>query len=410
MISENQLEQLTERIVERTQQANTYFLKKMGETIKKFRTLTPSQAHQLEQILRYGEDYNDIIRRISQITELNVKEIDEIFKEFAKKDQQFYKQFYEYRNKPFMPYEKNDVLQKQVKALATITKQEMYNFSRTNLLGYSLRDMNGNIVFKGLKETYNRILDEAVLNVGQGVDTFDNAMSRIMKELGQSGIKKLDFANGRSVRLDSMTRQYIQGALRNLHNETMQEYGKEFNSDGVEISVHMNPAPDHEEVQGRQFSNEEFDRFQNDIDAIDYSGKLFPSEFEGHDRRSISEYNCYHYVFPIILGVSKPVYSDKQLQEIIDKNEKGFEIDGKHYSLYDGEQLLRKVELELRKSKDTQILAHSSNNVELVWEMQSRITQLTSKYRDILKASGLKSKIERAKVSGYRRVNVAKMK
>ena len=90
-------------------------------------------------------------------------------------------------------------------------------------------------------------------------------------------------------------------------------------------------------------------------------------------------------------------------------NEKGFELDGKHYSLYGGEQLLRKVELELRKSKDIQILARSSNNAELVGEMQSRITQLTSKYRDILKASGLKSKLERAKVSGYRRVNVVKM-
>ena len=55
-------------------------------------------------------------------------------------------------------------------------------------------------------------------------------------------------------------------------------------------------------------------------------------------------------------------------------------------------------------------MARSSNNVELVEETQGRITVLTHKYRNVLKASGLKSKLERAKVSGYHRVNVAKMK
>ena len=38
------------------------------------------------------------------------------------------------------------------------------------------------------------------------------------------------------------------------------------------------------------------------------------------------------------------------------------------------------------------------------------ITKLTTKYKELSKVSGLKSKIERSKVSGYRRANVAKMK
>ena len=126
--------------------------------------------------------------------------------------------------------------------------------------------------------------------------------------------------------------------------------------------------------------------------------------------RPVSTLNCRHYKFSIIVGVSKPEYTEEQLEEDKKKNLDGFEFEGKHYTNYEGEQLLRKIELELRKSKDIQILGRVSNNAQLVGEAQSRITQLTSKYHEVLKASGLKSKLNRAKVNNYRRINVKNMK
>ena len=180
--------------------------------------------------------------------------------------------------------------------------------------------------------------------------------------------------------------------------------------DGVEISTHLNPAPDHAEAQGRQFSKEEFAKFQNDQDAVDYTGKLFTKEHEGHDRRSISEYKCYHYTFDIVLGVSKPEYSEEELQKIIEDNNKGFELDGQHYTNYEGTQLQRKLETEIRKQKDIQIMAKASGNKELVQESQTKITQLTRKYKQLSDVSGLPTKMERMRVSGYKRTSVAKMK
>ena len=74
-----------------------------------------------------------------------------------------------------------------------------------------------------------------------------------------------------------------------------------------------------------------------------------------------------------------------------------------------GTQLCRRVELEIRKAKDTQILARASGDNELVEQSQGRITKLTNKYREILKASGLPSQLKRASVSGYRRVAKSKL-
>lgn len=407
MIDERLIDKLVERLVDRIEEGNTYTLQKIGESIKKIGTLSPSKAQELGQILKYGGNFDKIIEKLAKITDLNVADIYEIFEEVAKSDYAFAKQFYDYKGVKYIPYEQNIALQNQVKALARITANEYVNFSNT--LAFTKR-VNGRVVYTDLARTYQDTLDKAILSVAQGKSTFDEQMYSTIKELASSGLKTVDYASGRSVRLDSSVRQHMKGALRNLHNETQAIFGEEFGSDGVEISTHLNPAPDHAEVQGRQFSKEEFEKFQNDQDAVDYTGKLFTKEHEGHDRRSISEYNCYHYTFDIVLGVSKPEYSEEELQKIIDDNNKGFEYEGNHYSLYDGEQLLRKIELELRKSKDMQIMGRASGNKQIVEEAQTRITQLTNKYRDVLKASGLKSKLERARVQNYHRINVAKMK
>lgn len=407
MIDERLIDLLVERLVDRIEEGNSYTLRKIGESIKEIGALSPSKAQQLSQILKYGGNYDKIVEKLAQITEMNVKDIYEIFEEVAKSDYAFAKQFYDYRGVKYIPYEENIALQQQVKALARITAGEYANFSNT--LAFTKR-VNGRVVYTDLARTYQDTIDKAVLSIAQGKSTFQEQMYSTIKELGSSGIKRVDYASGRSVRLDSTVRQHLKGALRNLHNETQAVFGEEFGSDGVEISVHMNPAPDHEEVQGRQFSKEEFNKFQSDQDAVDYTGKLFTKEHEGHDRRSISEYNCYHYTFDIVLGVSKPEYSDEELQEIINNNNKGFELDGEHYTNYEGTQMQRKLETEIRKQKDIQIIAKASGNKELVQESQSKITQLTRKYKQLSDISGLPTKMQRMRVSGYKRTNANKMK
>lgn len=406
MLNEQIIEILCERLVKRIEQGNTFVLKKIGETIKKIGKLNPTQAYQLQNILKYGGSYNEIVNELARITNLNVKEIYEIFDEVAKHDYQFAKQFYDFRGIDYVPYEENLALQREVKALARITASEYVNFSNT--LAFT-KKVNGKTVYTPLFEAYRNAIDEAVLSVAQGKDTFDEQMKKVIKDFGESGIRTVDYANGYSRRLDSAVRENLQGALRNLHNETQALIGEEYGADGVEISTHLNPAPDHAEVQGRQFSNEEFEKFQNDQDAVDYTGKLFPAEFDGKDRRSISEYNCYHYTFSIILGVNKPEYSPEQLQDIIDKNNKGFELDGEHFTMYEGTQMQRNLETQIRKNKDLQIMAKASGNDQLVLESQQKITQLTTKYNELCKTSGLPRKADRLRVSGFKRVAKSKL-
>jgi len=53
MLSQEVEEKLANILTERIEQSNTYILKRIGETIKQISTLTPSQAYQIQQILKY---------------------------------------------------------------------------------------------------------------------------------------------------------------------------------------------------------------------------------------------------------------------------------------------------------------------------------------------------------------------
>ena len=413
MLSQEVEERLAEHLVKRIEDTNTYILKKIGEAIKQISTLTPSQAHQIEQILKYGGTYEDIAKQLAKASGKNVKDIYKIFEKVAKDNKEFARQFYKYRGIGYIPYNKDTALQNMVRSIGDITAKEYLNIARTTGVGFLFEDINGQTYFKNIKDSYYEIIDRGILSISQGKETFDTEMRKIMKQLGNNGL--VMYKSGRTRRLDSAVRMSLLDGIREVNNETTKRFGEEYDADGVEISVHANPAPDHADVQGRQFStikpseNElsEWEKLEAGEIAKDYNGVSRQLEHSKNGSyRQISQYNCYHRISNVVLGVSKPMYTEEQLNEIQETNLKGFEYEGKHYTMYEGTQLQRRIETEIRKAKDTQILARSAGDNDLVGQSQLKITQLTHKYNELCNVSGLAPVKQRMSVSGYRRVKV----
>jgi len=401
MKNELQEEAIITRLIERIESGNTFILSEIGKAVKEIGQLTPTQAYQLQQMIKYGASYQTILERLSKITNLNTKEIDEIYSLYAQKDYNFARKFYEYRNIPYVPFNQLEPLKREVQAISNLTKGEYMNLSNTSALGFTIKDLAGNVRFYNISNAYQYVIDQAILSVSQGKDTFQHEMYSILKSLGESGLKTVDYKSGYHRRLDSAIRMNLREGIKTLHNETQRILGEEFGADGVEISVHLSPAPDHEDLQGKQFSNEEFEKLQNNEVAKDYKGNKY-----SHEHRPISELNCYHTTMSIILGVSKPQYSDKELQDIKERNEKGFMFEGKRLTMYEGTQLQRKLETEIRKQKDIQMLGKASGNDLLIGDAQFKITQLTNRYKELSKTSGLQTQMERLRVVGYKRKRI----
>lgn len=412
MLNDEVIERLSDRLVKRIEVGNQFVLEEIGKKIRKIKSLSSSDAQKIANVLKYGGDYEKIANKLSKITALNKKDIYKIFEEVAKKDYRFAKQFYEYRKMKYIPYDKNTELKRLVNAIADRTANEYLNIASSTNIGIGYVDSKNKVVIKHLKQAYNDIIDEAILNVSTGKETFDTMMRKSLKQIDR-GLKviypttyigKDGKEHHYTKNVESAIRQNMSDGLSSLQQEMQKEVGKQFKSDGVEITVVYNPAPDHAEVQGRQFKNKEFENFQNDKRATSYDGKVFEPEHNGRDRRSIGQYNCRHLVYSIILGVNIPQYSDKQLQDILDKNEKGFEFEGKHYTNYEGSQMQRRLETEIRKNKLAQISARARDDYDAIQESQYKANILTNKYNKLCNAGDFTKRNELTSVSGYRRV------
>ena len=395
MLSEDALERLSERLVDRIEGLNTYFIKKVGNQIKTIGTITPSQLSELLQSVQYGNDINEIMNKIAEVTDMNVKDIYKIFEEVAKKNQSFSKKFYDYKKIKFIPYEENKMLQEQVMSIAKATANEYVNISKT--FAYMRKNANGIKEYTSLSEVYQKITDEAILSVAQGRESYQMAMKKAMKEMTSNGLRVVDYSTAYSRRADSSVRMNIMDGIRSLNREVQEQFGKEFEADGIEVSHHKYAAPDHiDTIDGKQFSK----NGEIIVDGVKYEDY---NTINDSLLRHVGELNCYHFPFQIVLGVSKPLYTKEELEADKEENEKGFEFEGNHYTMYEGTQLQRQIETKIRQYKDRQIGAKAVDDTDEVYHCQEKIRQLTDKYYDLHKVSGLPTKIDRLRVDGYRK-------
>ena len=390
----NKLKLAEERFYTRFEALNSEILQKFGKTISKFEGLSVSEAHILAQQMKNGREIDKIMEDLEKASQLSRKDLEELLEIAAEENIEFANVYYEAKGMDKVSYKDSKQFQDIVKSVEKTTQGVFANLSSTTAIKL-LKD-NGEGYLMGIREAYKDVIDRCVLAVSTGQNNYQKAMYDTIKQLSSSGVKKVYYENeGKKPyarRLDSSVRQNILDGVRQVNIGIQEQVGKEFGADGVEVSHHVNCAPDHIHIDGQQFSKKKFEKINNNL------------------TRPVASMNCRHFVFSIVLGVSSPLYTKKQLEEDRKNNEKGFEYEGKHYTLYEGEQLQRKIELAVRQQKDLQIIAKASNNKEGVRNAQAKITQLTQKYKDFSKNANLPTKMDRLRVVGYKRKNLSKMK
>lgn len=400
MFNEERENILIERLVRRQEKANEQILKELGKLLGEIGQLTPSEAYTIGQQLKYGESLQKIIKILSKQSRLTEVEIYQMLEGEARYNLDFSKKYFKAKQVDFIPYKKNIPLQNLVEEISLATIGDYRNISRT--LGLTFLDNNGNKITRGIREAYNQIIDDAIVNVATGKESFQQELQRQLKTIGQSGVQSIEYETGRHRRIDSALRMNLQDGLSQLAIRQQEIVGSQFGNDGWEVTVHSYPAKDHEDIQGHIFYNEEFDKLQDFEyfgDIKDVNGRIY-TRTESEHIRPIGELNCYHVAMAIVVGVDKPRYTQEELNKINKDNEKGFDFEGKHYTLYEGTQLQRQIELEIRRNRETEVMAKASgeSGKQLLEDTRYTIDQLFDKYHALSKVSGLPTKLERTRL------------
>ena len=361
----------------------TNTLKRIGKRIKAIGKMSVADVKALNNIAIVKQDMNAITKELAQVTGFNIQEVQKMYADLLAEQHLENKPLYDYRNKPFIPYEENRELQAIVKAYARTTAEEMINLSKTSVL--KMIDEHGKIL--SFEKAYKNTLDKAVMQVATGSTDFNTAMRDSIKALGGNGIR-VQYESGATRRLDSAVRQNLLWGAKQASIEYNNLIGEELGCDGIEIDWHANPRPSHEFMQGKQYVLG---------NARTINGEYFESADKALER--LEDYNCYHFKTPIICGISEPRYSKEELARLNEQNKRVYEIDGKEYTGYEATQAMRKLETAVREQKSIKETAQAEGDKGLVKDCNANIKAYREKYEHICDITGIKPDYKRMSIT-----------
>lgn len=399
MLSDNAIENLVQPLVDKEESINMYIILKIANRLRAIQELGPSHVKSLRNMFNMGADVKEINKEIANKTNLQVKEIKKIIKIAAQDTYKDTKPFYDYRHKSYIPFEKNKKMQKIVTAVSNQTRDTYRNISNSAATGFLLKDPTNPLKLKFYKidDAYRKIIDEAILASASGVVNTEESIRRAVKQLLDSGVRRVYWDSGYTQRLDTAVRRNVLDGIRTIRQQIEDEAGKQFGADGKELSAHPNSAPDHEPFQGHIFTNEEWWKLQSSADFKDVQGQHFPAV-----DRIIGVWNCHHVAKSIVIGAKKPRYTNEQLQKFIKDNHKGYTLPGgKHLTMYECTQMQRKLETRIRYAKEEQMAMKELGNDSAQKQARLKVIRLLNEYKMFSKSCGLNIKIKRTSVPNY---------
>lgn len=406
MLSKEEIEKRIRRLIELEEEFMLFMLILMAERIYEIGELDPQELYSLPVVMRTSSDIQQINKTLERVAKTQIKATEDIIEAVAQDTYADMKPLYERQNVRYQKLSDNEKVQM---VIDQITQQTVGN--QANLSGskaFMIRDPSNRQILKptSMSETYQSVIDEAIQNVRNSAIDYQTAMRKTTTQLIESGVRRAwwDTESGRpyTQSIEVATRRNILDGIRAVNQGVLDETGKQFGADGKEISVHANSAPDHEPIQGHQFTNEEYEKLQTQQDFQDLSGNVFPAI-----ERPIGWYNCYHISFPIIVGFTKPTFTQEQLDEYIRKNQEGYTLpNGKHLTMYDCTQYQRRLEREIRKAKMGQVTARTAGDNELAKSYQAKVNRKQNEYAQFSKACGLSQKRDRISIPDYHKIKI----
>ena len=395
----DELDNTISQIAERSSELERFVLLLMADRFKQIGetgvALTKSEINEdLRKIAKKAHETEVLIKAdTNRLLEITVSD--------TYKDAKFY---FDYRSMEYLPLDENKPVQELLQEAKTGVAEDKFYHTQA----FMVRDPKDRkkLIATPTSEAYNEAINKAAEEVVSGVGDYRTAVRQTVKDMVDNGMKVVEYdtESGKPYAQDAQAavERNIQDNIRDINQKADDEIGRQIGCDGKEISVHQYSAPDHEPIQGHQFTNEEYEKLQNSEAFEDYKGRKFAAI-----KRHIGQYNCRHFAHSIILGINKPNYTDEQLQEFIDKNHEGYtDKNGKHRTMYECTQEQRRLERLVRRSKMGQMVAKEAGDIELAREYQADVNHYVQRYKEFSEECGLEMKGERLYVKGYKPIKI----
>lgn len=380
IIDTEKLEAYAQVIFDRENQFNKFTLETIGRRIKATGQLSAYDQQALKNIADISGDMDKITKELARVTKMNIADIEKIYAQVVNDGVNTYKPLYDFKGIKFKPITENDYAMKLVRHWAELTAGEMINLSHTKALGFV--DDKGN--FTQLAGAYQQTIDDAVVAVSSDTTDFNSAMAKTIEQLGGSGVQ-VWYGGGVHRSVEAMVRQNLLWGAKQAAQSYDDYVSDELGLDGFEVDAHAGCRPSHEFMQGKMYSYDG-DKVINGVKYEDGADAL----------AALEDYGCLHFKTGVLLGVSEPRYSKKELEKISQETTEKIEYNGTEKTLYEWKQAQRRLEREYRKSQTQSDMFKASGNNAKAKDYRERADAIRSTYDELTaKVSGLYDHSER---------------
>lgn len=373
MLTPAQIDALRDRVTQITDPLIEYLLADIARRISQAGQLTSTAAYQIWRTQQLSISQREIKKRLAIM--LNVSQ-DDLKKLITQSAEVGYK--FDLSNLPHadaIPFSNNFTLQQTVSAAVKLAQSDFTNITQT----IGMIDPYGNAL--PLQDVYRSATDFAFQQVFTGAADYNTAIRRATANIAKYGLRTIKYQSGVHTGLEAAIRRNIMGGLGLMQEQISQQNHDTLGADGWEISAHAASAPDHEPIQGKQYTDAAYQALNDSL------------------VRRVGTLNCGHAAFPIILGVSKPQHTAADLAKFKADNADGINYQGQHYTAYEATQQQRALERSMRYQKRRVLVANASGDAEQAQTAKTRLTLLQQEYRRFSKAAGLLTQYERAAIA-----------
>lgn len=352
-----------------------FLIENIAKRVKQAGQFTGTASYEIWKLQELGVSQRQIKREIAKRLKKSQEEAEKLLTQAAETGYNF--DMSRFPTSHAVPLAANSNLQQILDATLKQEGEDLTNITRTT--GFVGPDG----VCRELTDAYTNACDFAFQKVSTGAQDYTSAIRDATRNLAQKGIRTIDYKSGRHYSIEAAVRQNIMGGLGLMQEQISESNHDLLECDGWEISAHAASAPDHEPIQGKQYTDEEYQKLNNRL------------------VRRIGTLNCGHAAFPIIMGVNAPQYTEEELEQLRRENADGVEFEGRHYTLYEATQRQRKFERAIRNQKRKILIDEALEDADKLQTDQICLVRLRQEYARFSEGVGLPQQHARMETAGF---------
>lgn len=370
-------EQLSRKIAENYSELEERIMQDIVRRIRETGKITSTADWQINRLRILGYSSEDIENMIKGALNKSYPEMFELYDKVIDWEYVRNKEVYEQVNAEFIPYEENKELQQITEAIMSQTGAELENI--TNSLGFYLDYGDGNRVLTPLAQVYQKYLDTACMDIVSGAFDYNSVLRRVVSQLTNSGLRKIDYGSGYANRVDVAARRAVMTGISQLTGKISDMNAEKLGTQHFEVAWHSGARPAHAVWQGKVWSKKQL---------VTVCGLGTGPGLLG--------WNCYHEYYPFVLGISERNWTDEWLEEQNHKENTPKEFKGKEYTAYEARQRQRQMETAMRAQRQkVKLLKDNGADPDDVMLARAKYQGQLDEYARFSKKMGLKQERER---------------